>query len=339
MTARSLVPDDAPSFLVVTELVRKTQDNISEEVLQDAVSSALKELRCLFRNGKAWPSDVNSIDQTLLRRAINAKGYMWSDRISRIWVQFMKELVVMGVPLNETGRLGSALNWFLHLWRGTRAGLMKHTSKDLPAGSLAIARGLLELGALSTSPEVKCNVFVSGNILSIPDIYENFLGYVDNSPLTPEGFDHGALSYALLQKSEPAIRSILSASPNSAAEQGDLGHTPLHVAVYWPRGLELLFELAKNACLKIIDAEDATGLTAIHSAILLHKVDSVKLLLDQGANVDLENTATFFGHPNAPEGYFQSQEVIDLLCDELAARRRQMLVFARRNLNEKRQCL
>ncbi|KXH38923.1 hypothetical protein CSIM01_06060 [Colletotrichum simmondsii] len=329
MTSRSLVPDDAPSFLVVNELVRRTRDNISEEALQDAVASALKDLRCLFRNGKAWPSDLNSFDQTLLHRASNARGRMWSDRMSQIWVQFMKELVVMGVPLNETGRLGSALNWFLHIWRVKRARFTNYTPEDLPAGSFAIARGLLELGALSISPEVKHKTFVSGNILSIPDIYQNFPGYVD------KGFDHGALSCALLQKSEPAIRSILLVSSDSVADQGYLGYTPLHVAVHWPRGLELLFELAENACLKIINAEDATGLSAIHSAILLHKADSVKLLLDQGANIDLENTATFFRHPDAPGGYVQSQEVIDLLCDELAARRRQMLVFARRNLNEK----
>ncbi|KAK1672858.1 hypothetical protein BDP55DRAFT_240828 [Colletotrichum godetiae] len=224
--------------------------------------------------------------------------------MSEIWVQFMKELVVMGVPLNETGR--SALDSFLHLQRGKRAGLMRNTSKDLEEGSIGIAKGLLELGALSIGPAINYTVFVSGDVLSIPDIYQNFPEYVDS-------FDYGSLSCALLQKSESAIKSILGGSPNSVAERGYLGQTPLHVAVYWPRGHELLFDLAEDACLQVIDVEDATGLTAICSAILLHQADSVQVLLCRGATIDLENTATFFGHPNASDGYFQSQEVVDLL--------------------------
>ncbi|EXF80288.1 hypothetical protein CFIO01_08525 [Colletotrichum fioriniae PJ7] len=240
------------------------QSEITAEALQAAVVSALKDLRCLFRNGRAWPSDLNDMDHTLLHRASNVHGHLWSDR------------------------------------------------------------------ALSIGAEVKGKSSVDGsNVLNLPDIYQSLSDYAD-------GFDYGVLSCALIQKSEPALRRILAVSPSSMAERNNLGQTPLHVAAYWPRGLELLFELAEDACRHIIDAKDATKLTAIHSAIVLHQADSVEFLLKQGATIDLENTAIFFGHPEASDYYYQSQEVFDILSSELSSRRRKMLLFARENLAEKR---
>ncbi|KAK1526040.1 uncharacterized protein CCOS01_08458 [Colletotrichum costaricense] len=334
MTARSLVPDDAPSFVVVNGLVEKTMlHNIAEESLQAAVLSALRDLRCLFRNGKAWPSDLNSFDQTLLHRACNVNGHLWSDRMSAIWIQFMKQLILMGVPLNEaTAYQGSALHWLLELRRRARVAHKKVTLTGLATGSLSLVKGLLELGAQSISAEAKGRTSVSeGNLLQLPDIYQNLSYYVD-------GFDYGALSCALLQRSEMALRKILAASPSSMTERGNLGQTPLHVATYWPRGLELLFELAGDSCRQMIDSEDATELTAIHSAVLLHQADSVEFLLKQGATIDLENTATFFGNPGASDDYHQSEKIISILSAELSSRRRKMLLFARRNLTEERLC-
>ncbi|KAK1529569.1 hypothetical protein CPAR01_11881, partial [Colletotrichum paranaense] len=284
-----------------------------------------------FRRGRASPGDVNFGDQTLLHRASNVRGHLWPDRMSEIWVRFMKELVLMGVPLNESGCFGSALSRFLELRRRKRMEHTKRTSQDLPTASLALAKGLIQLGALyidrlTFGLESENLVIVSEwKILTLPDIYQCFSWHLD-------GFDYGALSSALFQKSEPALRRILMASSSIMIERCDNDQTPLHVAAYWPRGLQLLFELAGDACRQIIDLEDASQLTAIHSAVLLHQVDSVKLLLEQGASIDLENSATFFGHPYTLDADYQSQEIIDLLCDELAVRRREMLRFARKTL-------
>ncbi|KAK1468233.1 hypothetical protein CTAM01_16915 [Colletotrichum tamarilloi] len=259
IVARSLVSSDSPAFTLVDELVLRTSD-ITAEALQAQISSVSKDLRCLFRRGRASPGDINFLGQTLLHRASNVHGHLWPDRMSEIWVRFMKELVLMGYK-----------------------------------------------------------------ILTLPDIYQCFSWHLD-------GFDYGALSSALFQKSEPALRRILMASSSIMIERCHNDQTPLHVAAYWPRGLQLLFELAGDACRQIIDLEDASQLTAIHSAVLLHQVDSVKLLLEQGASIDLENSATFFGHPYTLDADYQSQEIIDLLCDELAVRRREMLRFARKTL-------
>ncbi|UQC84391.1 uncharacterized protein CLUP02_09888 [Colletotrichum lupini] len=295
IVARSLVSNDSPAFTLVDELVRRTPD-ITAEALQAQISSVSKDLRCLFRRGRASPGDYNFADQTLLHRASNVHGHLWPDRMSEIWVRFMKELVLMGVPLNESGCFGSALSWFLELRRRERMEHTKRTSQDLPTGSLVIAKGLIELGApyiddpLFGLESQNLVILSEYKILTLPDIYQCFSWHLD-------GFDYGALSSALFEKSEPALRRILMASSSIMIERCHNDQTPLHVAAYWPRGLQLLFELAGDACRQIIDLEDASQLTAIHSAVLLHQVDSVKLLLEQGASIDLENSAIFFGHP------------------------------------------
>ncbi|KAL0932910.1 uncharacterized protein CTRU02_211873 [Colletotrichum truncatum] len=118
-------------------------------------------------------------------------------------------------------------------------------------------------------------------------------------------------------------------------ETGRYGQTPLHVAIFWPRGLELLFELAEDACHDIIDALDSTETSAITYAITLQQAESVTILLKKHATIDLENTACFFGHKFSNYLNAQSREVCEVLSKELAKRRTEMLHYALEHLPEK----
>lgn len=102
------------------------------------------------------------------------------------------------------------------------------------------------------------------------------------------------------------------------------------MAILWPRGLRLLFELAGLACDSIIDARDSAGHSAICCAIDLQQVESVRILLDHDAPLDLEHTGNF-SHP-AVLYLSPPRKVFEVLSNELSCRRRQLLSIALKNL-------
>lgn len=70
--------------------------------------------------------------------------------------------------------------------------------------------------------------------------------------------------------------------------RGKVGETPLHVATYWPRGMELLLQLGGDTLTGIIDAEDDDGSTALDYALKLNEPECVRMLLDSSAEMNLE---------------------------------------------------
>ncbi|KAF4830911.1 hypothetical protein CGCTS75_v005714 [Colletotrichum tropicale] len=120
----------------------------------------------------------------------------------------------------------------------------------------------------------------------------------------------------------------MSTSPDHIFERGHHNQTPLHIAVYWPDGLILLFELAQEACHDIIDEKDKTGLTAIQCAIDWQQAESVKLFLEKGAIINLEDTENFFTREALFPLSHHTTTVCEILAKELAKQRKSMRDYA-----------
>lgn len=75
---------------------------------------------------------------------------------------------------------------------------------------------------------------------------------------------------------------------------------------------------------------DAKGLTPLRYALNLGNPEAIRILLDNGAIIDLENTFLLCTYcPSlAKDLGWHSVEVLDLLCLELAQRRREMCKLA-----------
>ncbi|KAF0323008.1 ankyrin repeat protein [Colletotrichum asianum] len=152
--------------------------------------------------------------------------------------------------------------------------------------------------------------------------------YGDLSNSLEEAFDYGELCCALFWKSEASVLQIMSTSPDHIFERGHHSQTPLHIAVYWPDGLRLLFELAQEACHGIIDEKDKTGLTAIQCAIAWQQAESVKLLLEKGGSINLEDTGNFLTREALFPLRHHTTTVSEILAKELAKQRKSMRDYA-----------
>lgn len=124
----------------------------------------------------------------------------------------------------------------------------------------------------------------------------------------------------------------MSVSSDSIFERGHHNQTPLHVAAYWPNGLRILFELAEEACHDIIDHEDKAGLTPIQCAIAWQQAESVEILLEKRASINLEETSNFFTYKAEIPLNCQSTRVCEILAKELAKRRKCMRDYALQQL-------
>lgn len=144
---------------------------------------------------------------------------------------------------------------------------------------------------------------------------------------------------ALLSEDEPQVRRLLSDGAQVKAcmlERSLEGETPLHVAASWPTGLELLFEFSRGSAQSLINLSDARASTPLQYARCLDSHEAVKILLENGADMDLELpfdlSYRFSLGTNQRCGYKQSAEVMYVLCHELAQRRRELYGLAMQHL-------
>lgn len=139
---------------------------------------------------------------------------------------------------------------------------------------------------------------------------------------------YGALSCALARQCEPEVRRLLSRSHSYILENTRRGESPLHIATPWPKGVEILLDLGGEAIEDILDALNAFDESPLDYALQLGQPRSVQLLVDANAEIDLEETlnmeTTATRYTNLP----QFDEIINILCQALAARREEMLGFA-----------
>lgn len=104
--------------------------------------------------------------------------------------------------------------------------------------------------------------------------------------------------------------------------------SPLHVAIPWPRGIELLLQLGGDEIENILNAPNAFGESPLDYALKLGQLSSVELLINANAEIDLESTINIEVAIRI-ENRLQIDEIIDFLCQTLADRRKRMLCHAR----------
>lgn len=139
------------------------------------------------------------------------------------------------------------------------------------------------------------------------------------------------LSCAVLEKSELRIKQLLSESKSNVLETAISGETPLHLAAGWARGAQLLLQaIDKHDLQKILEAKDCDGLTALSYAIFLQQADSIRLLVNAGACIDLENTLKIeMVRLFKWKSYVRNTDnIICLLSQILAERRRRLATIA-----------
>ncbi|KAH0430481.1 hypothetical protein CcaCcLH18_07758 [Colletotrichum camelliae] len=199
-----------------------------------------------------------------------------------------------------------------------------NTSTDYVEVSGIVARELMSLDAVYSE---KLDFLFGGSSWALPGLFP-FLGDALHC------FDYGELSSALIRRSEVDVRQLLGQSLEYMFERGHHKQTPLHISVYWPQGLAILLELAKDACASVIDATDSAGHTPLHYAIYWANAESVTLLLEQNATIDLENTSVYVPFLDVEHARARRKETYHLLTRVLVDRRTEMLRYALEHLPE-----
>lgn len=124
------------------------------------------------------------------------------------------------------------------------------------------------------------------------------------------------------------VRQLLSKSASHILEKSRNLESPLHAAIPWPKGVELLLLLGGDAVPTLIDAPNAFGESPLEYALQLSQLSSVRLLLHANAEIDLETMLNIETSRMRGWSMAQSDEVIEFLCQTLADRRKRMLCLA-----------
>ncbi|THV50212.1 hypothetical protein BGAL_0160g00150 [Botrytis galanthina] len=90
-------------------------------------------------------------------------------------------------------------------------------------------------------------------------------------------FRCGALSSAILQRSEDRMLQILANFPDSAYERNTMGQTPLHLSSDWPIGLSHLLRIGGQS---LINKQDCMGYLPVAYASYSKSLPAVQLLLN-----------------------------------------------------------
>ncbi|KAF4814479.1 hypothetical protein CGCSCA5_v007872 [Colletotrichum siamense] len=277
-------------------------------------------------NHRAWPTDISELGENLLHRAcyIFASSRRPRNR-AHLYAQTLAALVSMGVPVNESAESGTPLRLFLserEFNGGPRILERRSDYADHVQFTAFIARELSSRGAIYSEFGEKW--YFSW---VLPGLFP-FLGDIW------EGFEYGELSSALIRRSKSDVRRLLGQSVEYIFERGHGQQTPLHVATWWPQGLEILFELANEACVSILHATDDLGLTPLQYAISWPQPKSVALLLKENATLDFEDSSAYSPGNFAGDLRQHNKEVCRLLVAALLDRRTKMLQYALEHLPE-----
>lgn len=137
---------------------------------------------------------------------------------------------------------------------------------------------------------------------------------------------YGDLSQAILRESEPDVRRLLSTTKSVLLERARGGESPLHLSVPWPRGIKLLLELGGDAIRDGINVEDVHGATPLDYALRLELNESVQLLLNANAWINLEDADNI--RINRRWRTPHSNDTVSFLCQLLASRRKELSSIA-----------
>ena len=140
-----------------------------------------------------------------------------------------------------------------------------------------------------------------------------------------------SISLAILRKSEVDLQQALTVSPSSINETNNMGQSALHLAVEWPRGMDLLLQAGAD-----VNCRDSRNYSPLFYAVEMSLVEPINLLaladcslLDAGAQFLFERAENLAisAHPN--QGQVTAAEmVVNILVDMIADRRQRLYNLA-----------
>ncbi|KAI0841425.1 hypothetical protein F5Y06DRAFT_308245 [Hypoxylon sp. FL0890] len=313
LTLRATVPDDSPLFMAIKKVGLGLKSVSTVQELEESFRGCLIKLKQIFANGEGWPTDVDTAGDNLLHCVLlnifNPLLYTMYDERVVVFMQFIAALKQIGVPMDGSGSGITPFDWFLSC--------MGALARKLPSTpSTFLIHTFLE--CLETEPTISLDpVATLVSILRLKD------------PAVYDLLDCSELIYAILHQSEPDITRLLMSNASLIHERDRHGHTPLHFAVNWPRGLSLLIEHGGESIRSIINCEsyNRDSFTALQYAIAIEEEDSVKLLLSAGASImpDVFRHISNYGRK-------RYRQVTDVVIESLARQRRDLLQLALQHL-------
>ncbi|KAF7924713.1 uncharacterized protein EAE97_010664 [Botrytis byssoidea] len=101
--------------------------------------------------------------------------------------------------------------------------------------------------------------------------------WLENQLIVSGCFHCGALSSAILQRSEDRMLQILANFPDSAYERNTMGQTPLHLSSDWPIGISHLLRIDGQS---LVNKQDCMGYFPVAYALYSKCLPAVQLLLN-----------------------------------------------------------
>lgn len=282
-------------------------------------SQRVQRLRQMFQDGKASPYDVDIYGNILLHLATQYMTIYPTDRSMNkqdhlnLSMYLVGQIQLLGVPVNEANNSGDTiLHLVIHLkgWDYD-----ENIKQNLPL----CVTGLMDLGAELPSieyPSLRSTHLYLGHLMTkIIDMAE----------------ECNSISLAILRKSEDDLRRALTLSLSSINKVNNTGQSALHLAVEWPRGMELLLQAGAN-----VDCKDCHNQSPLVYAIEMSLVEPMKLLartdcslLDTYSQVLLKRAIEIEDIAGLNRTQVTAAEmVVNLLVDMVVGRRQRLYDLA-----------
>ena len=167
-----------------------------------------------------------------------------------------------------------------------------------------------------------------GNSLSLIE-NESSIGTFTHLSYTVSGCNN--ISLAILRKSEIDLRQALTISQSSINKTNNTGQSALHLAVEWPRGMDLLLQAGAN-----VDCKDDWDQSPLVYAVWLSLVEPMELLahtdcslLNAHAQLLLENAVDIETSDHLNRRQVTAAEmVVNLIVDMVVDRRQRLYDLA-----------
>ncbi|KAM0804469.1 hypothetical protein BDR22DRAFT_960096 [Usnea florida] len=259
---RCVVPYNSPAFTLMRE---PYPDDMTFDDTKIAASQRMQILRQMFQEGRASPYDVCMDGNTLLHYAVTAVTTYTSSTFSNAEdrLNFNAHLVgqmhLLGVPVNDVNNRGETVMHGIITYLDSE---YRETIKQ--SLSLCVTE-IMDLGAEFPSFEQSplnptwIALYLGHLMTKINDI--------------AEGLGCNNISLAIIRKSEADLRQALKVSPSSIDETNGIGQTALHLAVEWPRGMNLLLQAGADA-----ECRDYCNSTPLLYAIDMSLVEPIRIL-------------------------------------------------------------
>ncbi|KAI1382627.1 uncharacterized protein F4822DRAFT_101288 [Hypoxylon trugodes] len=299
------VPNNSPAFMVVRRIyIRRDCPGIQD--FKTLLDDGLIELQQIFDSGKGWPTDINSTGVSLLHHVAK----FCTDSGQNLWhfSRFVRELINMGLPLVEdVGESG-------HTWDcwHTRDHLLElflrshYRNRDLNVNCMIDDL----LGAGAHINEMSWCVVVS--ILSLEN--SGLYHFLSSTQFHDQ----------VLLRSESEVIRLLNRDHSLLYQRNEHGQTAFHLATNWPRGLEILIQFADKETDSLINIRDnlgfflhTIGYSALDYSIELRNVDSVRLLLREGAGISTKT----FRRLSRPKLTIEIEEIESTVAKSLVSQR------------------